>query len=160
MGEFWMRILRAVIVAACLTAPVKADDGFGTKLGMAGKWTVYFDTDQMSDEKQCTALYDDRAQVQLTPTSLAIGYRGRGGISGYRIRLDDAPALPLQPATSDEESMGVVFIGGHIFNEVLAAKRVRVQALTVLNTIIDEDIDLSSVEEVKRLFTQAGCTAR
>jgi hypothetical protein len=31
--------------------PVVAADGFGTKLGTGGKWTVYAQTDQMSDEK-------------------------------------------------------------------------------------------------------------
>lgn len=152
-----MRMLIVAFAAAAISMPAMAAEGFGTKVGSAGKWTVYVEKDAMSDETRCTALYDDRSQIQLSPKSLGISYRGRGGVQAYRIRLDEAPAQSLRPATDIERKVGAAVIEGAKYREVLTAQRVRVQAYTLRNMVIDEDIDLSSVGDVQRLFVQAGC---
>lgn len=157
-GAAAMALIVTTVVSA-IASPAEAAEGFGTKVGTAGKWTVYVETDAMSDEKQCVALFEDRDQVQLSPTSFAISFRGRGGVQAYRLRLDDAPARSLQLATDAEKGVGAVLIDGDVFNELLAAKRVRIQAFTILRSLVDEDIDLSATADVKQLFAKAGCAA-
>ena len=113
----------------------------------------------MTDKKQCTALYDDRSNVQLTPESLAIGFGGRGGIQGYKLRLDDATAGEMQLPTDDEKQLQVIFVNGSVYDQVKASKRLRLQAITVLNSIVDEDIDMSTYAEIQRKFVQLGCSS-
>lgn len=155
-------MMRHLIIAAAavgFASSANAAEGFDSSLGKVGRWSVYANTDVMTDQKNCVALFDDRPQIQFTMKSIAIGLRGRGGIQSYQIRLDEAPARPLRLASRVERDMGAVFIDGKLYEEAIAATRLRFQGLSILNSLVDEDIDLSSVPEIKRLFAQAGCSS-
>lgn len=154
--------IKAAVVsgAACvavMSMSAEAETGFGKQAGKAGRWTVYVDKDAMTDNVECTALFDDRAQVQLTDTSLAISLRGRGGVQGYRTRLDDGPASELKLPSEVEKDVGAIFLDGATYQTIRAARRLRLEALTVLGSLVQEDIDLSANSEINRFFRANGC---
>lgn len=147
----------ALALATALVTPASAAEGFGKKIGQTGRWTLYAEINSMTDQKDCTALFDDRIGVQLTHDSLAISLRGRGGIRAYRIRLDEAPARPLQLATDREKGVSAIFISDDLFSEAVGSKRLRVAAFTILSSTVEEDIDLSGIAKVRQTFDSAGC---
>lgn len=148
-----------IALTMLITSPVRAETGFGKQVGKAGRWTVYVSKDAMTDTVQCTALFDDRAQVQFAAGSLAISLRGRGGIDGYQIRLDDAPASTMRLPSRIEKEIGAVVLADATYQAILSARRLRFMALTVLGGMVQEDIDLSTTGEIKRLFGVYGCPA-
>ncbi len=158
-GNNMKRHLIFVAAAFGFACAANAADGFGKSEGKIGRWSLYSEADSMTDKKQCTALYDDRSNIQLTLESLAIGFDGRGGIQGYKLRLDDAVAGDIQLPTDDEKQLQVVFVNGSVYEKVKASKRLRLQAITILNTIVDEDIDMSTYADIQGKFVQLGCSS-
>lgn len=155
-----MRIIAiASLLAAAFTVPANAETGFGEQIGQVGKWTVYADTNQMTDAKECTALFEDRAAVQYSGDSLAISLRGRGGIRAYTMRFDDNAALPLRLANEDEKGVQAAYFKGEDLANIEAADRLRIEIMTVIRGVVFEDIDLSGLPEVRTLFTTNGCSA-
>lgn len=152
------KIFMAMGLTMLVAVPAIAETGFGNEIAKAGRWVVYADVDPMSDKAQCTALFDDRADVQMTPNMFAISLRGRGGVEGYRLRLDDDPPSDIILPSEGEKAIGAMVIEGDALVDLMQAQRVRVQVLTVLGSLIDEDIDLSTAGEISSAFTEAGCT--
>ena len=154
MKKMFMALGLTMLVAA----PAVAETGFGEEIAKAGRWVIYADVDPMSDAAQCTALFDDRADVQMTPNMFAISLRGRGGVKGYRLCLDDNTPSDMILPSDGEKRIGAIAIEGEALAELMQAQRVRVQVLTVLGSLIDEDIDLSTASEISSAFAGAGCT--
>jgi hypothetical protein len=111
----------------------------------------------MTDAKSCTAYFRNN-NVQLTKDSFAVGYNGRGGLKGYEIRIDDKPASEMQVPTRSEERMSAILIEGLLFDQIKAAKRVRVRALSRLNSIVNDDIDTSSIPRLMAVLNGAQCS--
>lgn len=111
----------------------------------------------MTDEVSCVAIYRDNMQVQLSADTFAIGLEGRGGVRGYKIRIDDKPAGDLQLATDIEQDISAALFQGRAFEELLEANRVRFQAITVLSTLVDEDLDFSNVKAVIDVLRGPSC---
>ena len=155
MRKIAIASLFALVTATSSTAAT----GFGEQVGQAGKWTVYADTNPMTDAKECTALFEDRAAVQYTGDMFAISLRGRGGNRAYTLRLDDNEALPLRLANEDEKGVHAAVFAGEDLANIEAADRLRIEIMTVIRGVVFEDIDLSGLPEVRTLFTSNGCTA-
>ena len=145
--------------AIALTVPAVAADGFGKNVGEAGSWSIYSEANPMTDEVQCTALFEDRANIQYSGNSFAISLRGRGGLSAYTVRIDNNAALPLQLASKTEKDIQAVYLEGAELERIEAANRLRIEIMTVIRGIVYEDIDLSGLAEVRNVFSQQGCTA-
>lgn len=120
--------------------------GIGTALATIGGWTIYRSTDTMTDAPTCIATFGERRYVQLDTTSFAIDYRGRGGISGYRIRLNEDPPWALRLPTRTESDIAAFVMEGSDYQQIIAATRVRVQTLTVLSSVVNDDIDMTGVQ--------------
>jgi hypothetical protein len=109
-------------------------------------WSVHQQLDAMTDKKRCTAIYNNAWKVQGSANSLYISFKGRGGVKGYKIRVDDLPADELQLATDSEKSISAVDLEPK-FERVYNAKRVRLEVVTILDSVLSEDIDLNGFRE-------------
>jgi hypothetical protein len=151
-----MRLLvfAAAAMVMCGTASAQ---GLGAPLQTIGGWTVHRSTDPMTDEPSCVATFGERGRVQLTHDSFAVSYRGRGGLSSYRIRLDDDPPWDLRLATRIDRDISAFVLEGRDFERIISARRIRIQTLTILNSVVDDDVDLSAVQEVLAVLRSAQC---
>ena len=127
------------------SAGTKHSEGTAKAIATGGsRWKVQRVVDSMTDRVTCVAYYKGDPNIQLTTTSLGIRYRGRGGVSMVTWRLDDGE--PQRRLASDvEQHIGAVLWEGGTLSSMLAARRLRVQTLTVLSTIAEDDIDLTGV---------------
>ena len=122
-----------------------------------GKWIVYSRVDGMTDEKSCVAEYDGN-NVQLTLHSFAVGFAGRGGIDFFNIRIDNDPPMGTMYPDATEKSMGFFILENpKTISRIMNAKRIRVQTVTLVNGIVNDDIDLTQLEEVKSLLHGVDC---
>jgi len=122
-----------------------------------GKWSVRVTVDSMTDSKSCTGLYNDKFDVQLNDGHLYVSLRGRGGVSGIVLRFDEEPAKPLRLPTEMEKRIDIVDIEGEDFQKILESKRLRVRVLTVLNSLVDEDISLGELKETLAVISGPKC---
>lgn len=153
------RLILFLVCATVASVPVAVADGLGTRIASVGEWSVYRSIDAMTDEVSCVAALGSRSQVQLTPDSFAVSYSGRGGLRGYKIRLDDAPAWNLELPTDTERRIGAFVLEGRKFDQIINSRRIRVQALTVLSTVVDDDIDMSRSAELLGILRGTQCTS-
>ena len=123
-----------------------------------GNWSIHLSIDPMTDSKSCTGLYNGKFDVQLNEGHLYISLRGRGGVSGIVLRFDDEPARPLRLPTEMEKRIDIVDIEGEDFQKLLDSKRLRVQVLTVLNSLVDEDISLVNLKEALTVISGPKCS--
>jgi hypothetical protein len=151
------KFVLCVLVSAFVAAPARAEErAVGAPIGA---WRVMGETDPMTDRKECTAYYGAGRAIQLTKTSFAISYRNRGMLRGYTIRFGDDPPLATALPTRTEERIGVLIIdsGEPRWEQLVTARRVRVQALTVLSSIVNDDVDLTRLSEVLARLSGPGC---
>jgi hypothetical protein len=139
MNKFVLVFLGALSVMDVSSA---AAAGLGKVVTKLGDWTIYREQDAMTDAVSCVATYKATLQIQLTVDSLAVSLRGRGGVSSYRYRLDNNPPGELHLANDIEKETSAIVIDGDNFTGIIAAQRIRIEFLTILDTIVDEDIDL------------------
>lgn len=150
--------LLAVIVAALLTSPVSAK---AVPVGNpVGKWVIFGEPDPMTDKMSCIAFYGGKRFVQATSDSFAVGYGGRGGLKGYELRFDNDAALGMTSPVGNEERIGAFILNDtdSRFARLLIAKRLRVQTLTVLNSIASDDIDLTDLPRVMAKLKGPECS--
>ena len=150
--------LKSVFVLGLLLCAGSANaSGLGEQLKSIGPWNILKKQDAMTDKISCIAIYGSNTQVQLSDTSLAIGLKGRGGVSSYQIRLDNQPAGEMQLPSDVEKDIGAAFIEDDNFSKLLQAKRVRFQALTALSTFVNEDWDFTDAAAVVSFLKSAEC---
>lgn len=154
-----MKVSLIAALGLLLWAGSAAATGTREPIQQIGPWNVLRDKDPMTDVVSCMAIYQDNFQVQLSLKNLAIGLRGRGGVSGYTIRLDDRPAGQMKLASQIEKRVGAAIVEGGDFVALLQAKRVRFQALTVLSTLVNEDLDFSNVKTVLNTLGGSKCSS-
>ena len=126
----------------------------------SGKWSVRAYKDSIADRVVCTGLYETRFDIQLTAENFYISLRGRGGIRSYKLRFDDNPAEGLALPDSVERDVSILRITGSSFSQLLSARRVRVQILTLTSGIVDEDIDLTDLPSAHEVIMGPKCQAK
>jgi hypothetical protein len=152
------KVAFAAMMAVVVSAPAAATlNSVGKPIG---KWEVFGEADPMTDKKSCIAYYDGDKHVQLTTDSLAVGYWGRGGLKGYTIRFDSDPPLGMALPTRVEEQVDAFLLKGtdSRFARLLTAKRVRVQAVTVVGGLVNDDIDLTDLQTVLAKMKGPDCS--
>lgn len=100
----------------------------------------------MTDKKVCTAIHKGDWKIQGSAQELFISMKGRGGVRGYTVRIDDATAKSLQLATDSEKAISAVNLTPY-FDEIYGATRLRVQINSLISGIVVEDIDLNGFKE-------------
>jgi hypothetical protein len=132
--------------------------GLGKKVGQQGGWTIYRSQDAMTDQISCVATYKKDLSVQLSTDNLGFNLNGKGGVSGYTYRLDDTPATEMLLPSKIEGQAGVVILGKEKFSQVMQAKRLRMQVLTVLSSMVNYDIDLKESAAVIAFLGGPKCS--
>lgn len=152
------KTLLAAVFATFLVSPANAQKA---PVGLPiGKWVIYGGVDAMTDKKECIAYYGDKKYIQLTKASFAVGYGGRGGLRGYTLRFDDDPALSMKLPTDVEKQVSAFFIesSDERYARLMAATRLRIQALTLVSGLANEDIDLAGFPDVIARLKGPDCT--
>lgn len=122
-----------------------------------GNWTVLRTKEAMTDKIDCLAIYRERRDIQLSREAFFVSFRGRGGLAGYRFRLDDATASQMHAATHIERDMAAIVLEKPIFMRLIAAKRLRVSALTARHRLVEEDLDLAGIGGAHAVLTGELC---
>jgi hypothetical protein len=120
----------------------------------AGVWDVHRTTDMMSDATVCTAIYKNNFGVQLGESMLTIAIAD--GVKNVQLRIDDADAQAVRPATPSEFKNNRIEITGRDFAEVLDSRRLRYQVTTGTNSTASGEIDLNGVFQTHD-NVRAGC---
>jgi hypothetical protein len=123
----------------------------------SGMWTVVQDTNPMNDKRTCTSIYKNAWTLQGSNDTLFLSLRGRGGVSAITMRIDEAQPLPMRLATESEKNISAANFQGE-FAQIYQAKRLRVQILTVLHSVVNEDVDLTGFKEATD-YMRANCQA-
>ncbi len=122
----------------------------------SSSWIVYRNSNAMTDKVYCLAVLKDRPYISARSHSFTVDASTRGGVRNYTIRIDDYPAMPMQfPNHIEREVNAVIF--KNEFNLLLNANRLRVQILTILNSVIDEDIDLTGFSQSIEYMRENNC---
>jgi hypothetical protein len=108
-------------------------------------WQLRTSRDDFSDKISCVITNKKNKWVQVSPDHFYIAYRGRGGIKGHEYRIDNTASSGMQLPSDMDEKLGIVSYSGGTLGKILRAKRLRVQALTVLNTLENDDINLEGL---------------
>lgn len=112
-----------------------------------GGWQLEKSKDQMTDRVSCMVYPTGRRYIQISYGDLYISYSGRGGVQGFQYRVDERPASTMQLPTRIEQQIGTIHISGGAFKEVLSGNRLRVETLTMVSGIKNEDINLVGLRE-------------
>jgi hypothetical protein len=155
-----IRFIALLIVMACALWPAVASTAGlsdATVIFEAGDWSVRKSKDTMTDKVSCTGLYRQRFDIQVNIGALYVAVRGRGGVRGYQYRLDEAPATRLRSATRDEQRLGAWSITGSAFRELLSAKRLRTQTITLRDTTVEDDISLEGISDIYTVISGPEC---
>ena len=122
-----------------------------------GKWELRVGKDKFSDEKNCVIIVKNSHRIQVSLGRLFVIYRDRGGIQSYKIRLDDDAPSDLKLASAIERKTGYAQFAGGVFNRILMANRLRIQALTIRSGVVVDDVDLSGMAVLyKRMQSLCG----
>lgn len=154
--------MRRVAFAAAVTVAfcVPAAAGLAPVGKPIGKWAIFGEADPMTDEMRCVAYYGGEKFVQVTKTSFAVGYGGRGGLKGYTLRFDNDPPLSMELPSRIEQRVSAFLIedSDPRYARLLSAKRVRIQALTVLSSVENDDVDLTDIQAVLAKLKGPDCS--
>jgi hypothetical protein len=125
-------------------------------LGTKGQWELRIEKDGFSDQKNCVIVNRANKWLQVSPGVIYIGYSGRGGIAGFEYRIDNNPSSGMQLPSETDQKIGTAQIKGEAFPKILHGKRLRIQALTVLDTLENDDYNLEGLSSLY-LQMKAAC---
>jgi hypothetical protein len=152
-----LRLNLIIVTAALSLVPiVGAAQGLknATVAFTAGNWKVLRSIDQMKDTVNCTGIYKDNYQTQLTRDTLYIGVQG--GLESVTLRFRDKPARSFRLAEKMEKEIRSIIISGSDFSELLESDRLRFQASTLVSGIKTDDLDLTGIREAQESI-RSGC---
>lgn len=147
-----------VVLGVALASPAAAQ-GLGEGVFREGDWRVYRSVDSFTDEVRCTGTYGDGSWIQLASDAdqLFVSLRGRGGLRGVTFRYGNAAPEDLRLPTDMEESLDVVIVSGSALTRAVNSGRLRLQILTILDTLVMEDIRLDAASgfvEARRFIAE------
>lgn len=119
-----------------------------------GNWKVLRSADAMTDATTCTGIYKVNYGIQLAKDGLYISVRG--GLQSITLRFGDAPANPMRIPQKLEKDVGAVIIDGGDFYELTKANRLRLEVLTLVSGVHNEDLDITGIQEAVENI-KSGC---
>jgi hypothetical protein len=111
----------------------------------SGNWKVLRSLDSMNDTVTCTGIYKENNGVQLTKDSLYVSVKG--GLESVTLRFDDKPAQSMRLAEKMEKEVRAIIITGTDFSELSESSRLRIQALTLVRGVVNEDFNLTGIKD-------------
>jgi hypothetical protein len=122
-----LRAVSILLIVACADMASAQTIGDMKTVARDGEWELRQSKDTFSDKDSCVLMPSKRPHIQITSNSLYISYRGRGGVKGYTVRVDDEPPSQMQLPSDIEQGIQALGFQGKAFEQVLEAKRIRVQ---------------------------------
>jgi len=98
----------------------------------------------MTDKTNCTGIYKENYGIQLVRDSLYIQIQG--GIQSVTLRFGENPPKGMRLASKIEKDVGTVIISGNDFSELGQTARLRLQVLTLVRGIVNEDLDTTGIQ--------------
>lgn len=138
----WLTNVLIVFGLAVVFCLDKAQGFTGSVVARAGIWELHSGKDSFTDKPSCVIAAPKQPFIQVSIGVFYIIYETRGGLQGYEIRLDDNPPSGHQLPSKIEKQMNTIAIKGSAFNRILKSKRLRVQTLTLIAGLINEDVNL------------------
>ena len=120
----------------------------------SGDWAVHRTQDSMTDANVCTAIYRNNASIQLASHSLTIAIAN--GLKDVTLRFDNENARRVRLPKRSERAVSAVDIEGDDFNYLLRSNRLRYRVLTLDDTLVEGDIDLTGASDAWKNI-QSGC---
>jgi hypothetical protein len=156
MEEALMRRFAVLLAMAALVVPVAYGQGFkdAKKTLQAGNWAVLRDKDPMTDKISCTGIYKGDYAVQLSDEALYV--RVQGGIEAVTLRFNDEAPRPMRLAQEMEKKIRAVIFSGTDYMDVIQAKRLRYQVMTLVSGVKQGDLDLTGIDQAY-LHIKNGC---
>lgn len=143
-------ILGTLVLGATVSAFAA---GIGETVFIADQWSVHRAADAMTDKIVCTGVH---AKSGAQVVGLHFYVPIQGGLQTVQLRFDDDPPLPMRdPSKLEREIRAVVFTPSEV-NAAFNAKRVRVEALTLIAGVQTKDISLVGLPEARQNMS-AGC---
>ncbi|KAB7783491.1 hypothetical protein F8B43_4053 [Methylorubrum populi] len=86
-------------------------------------------------------------------------YSKKGGVESYEYRLDNEPSSGIQLPDNVLRRIGIVKISGQEFSRIMTAGRVRVQVLTLIAGLSNEDVSTNGLFDLYNQMLER-CGAR
>lgn len=155
--EKMKKVFALLIVLLLPTLCLSADP---VVVGNVGAWRVILTKDAMTDKSSCFAIYEKQTNIQLSGPGLYISARGKGGIRTYQYRIDDLPGSRLIGAGGLERDTSLLSFKRADTGaaNVFGSKRLRIQIFTVLDSILEYDIDMADVPAALALIDGSSCS--
>jgi hypothetical protein len=81
-----------------------------------GIWELREGKDNFTDKSSCVILPPKQPNIQISDNSMYVSYRGRGGLKGYTLRVDDDPPGQMQlPSPIERDTAAITFMGECLF---------------------------------------------
>ena len=148
MKKLFLLLTAIVISAAPVFLNPAVAQGVGPVTAKKGKWELRVSKDGFSDETRCVITYIGRSDIQVSQGSLFFDYSKKGGVESYEYRLDNEPSSGLILPDDVLRRIGIVKISGQGFSRVMTSSRVRVQVLTLIAGLSNEDVSTSGLFEL------------
>ena len=129
-----------------------------TILATVEPWRILQTKNLMTDKVSCFAIHTQYPNVQFSPPAIYIDMSRRGGLKGYTYRVDDLSPSQFAIATGVQVRLNTLVFGEGNLPRVNQNKRLRVQVLTVLDTVSDFDLNMSSAEAAQLIMASEKCT--
>lgn len=101
----------------------------------------------MSDSFECVLSYKRDSNIFYNDEDrMVVNYRGRGGVSGYRYRVDSQPASSYKLTERGKSNYVDIPVRDPAF---FNGKVLRIKGLTMLESLIDLEIDLTGLKEAR-----------
>ena len=133
---------KTLLVALMVIAGVAQAGETKTVIFKNSDWTSTKTVDSMTDKVSCYIANNRDREIQGSANSFYIGRDGKGNVSGYQYRLDSDPASSYILASRLEKDISAIIIP---VDKLAGKDRIRVSGLSILNTLIEVDVDISKL---------------
>lgn len=153
-------LLRMISIGAFLainsvtTAEAQRTPSPAQIIARSGDWQLTRSRSGFDDRVSCQVTNSRNRWVSYDPEGLMIIYRGRGGIQGARYRVNDGPASEMILPTRAEQEVGFITFRGIHSVTILQGTRLRVQGLTLLQGLAEDDINLRGLRDLANRLTE------
>ncbi len=152
--------MRAIVVIALII--MSSNTVFGQlataeRMLELSNWKVLRTKNSMTDKLSCVAIHRDNYSIQLKQDALYLSREGKGGVAIYQIRIDEAAATKSRRPGKIEQQLSTIILTKAEVQQLVGAKRLRVSGLSVLNSMINEDLDIDGIATAHAVLASPKC---
>ncbi|WP_396659953.1 hypothetical protein [Methylobacterium bullatum] len=155
-----MRFVKASLLLVMLVSIAIPNSAVAAGLGSLVKtelgWNLYKKVDSFTDKTKCVIASSKDARIQVSKGTMYVDYSRKGGVQGYEYRIDNDPSSGMRLPTETAKSLGFVSFSGQDLSAILGARRLRIQVLTYVSGLKEEDIDVRGLYKLYDQMVQ-GC---